>query len=262
MKFSGNGFWITASVVMTVLNAVFFFSNRLEAAPSDIKGSANVAVASYSTSKGSYTLWSSGRITSLKTGKQVAPPYDSGTPEGLQLATKAQKEPLGSPKVAVDYLQNPKGTYTLWADGSISKATDLGASAPRGGQTKIFYAYRATPATMSLPTYIVSGFRLDDRYDGTVLENTRIQRDVPNLGSIPFNEEFTEPPLVFYSVAPSSPSGQVSGVSQVGLEMTGATARVGDSFGVTVAEKDRLSLRGATFNHRGWDGRWLIVIGQ
>ena len=113
-------------------------AGRLNAAPQDIRGSDNVAVASYTTNKGTYLLWSSGRITNSETGQVVAPPYQPAT--GFQKAPVVAKMPAGSPNVAVDYVQNDKGTFTLFADGNVMKADDEGASAPLGSSNVLFAA--------------------------------------------------------------------------------------------------------------------------
>lgn len=133
--FSSNSVALLA-VALGILNLALVTSGRLNAAPSDVRGSDNVAVASYSTSKGSYVLWSSGRITNAETGKNVAPPYSPV--KGFVKASPTSKMPLGSPNVAVDYLQNSDGTFTIYADGSVMKADDEGASAPASGVDVMF----------------------------------------------------------------------------------------------------------------------------
>ena len=118
--------WLILGGLLTTLNLGWFLAGHLDAAPSDVKGSGNVAVASYTTKDGTYLLWSSGRITESTTGKDVAPPY--GPAPGFAKAAVERGIPVGSPRVAVDYVQNDEGTYTLFADGSVMKADDEGAS--------------------------------------------------------------------------------------------------------------------------------------
>lgn len=127
--------WLILGGLLTTLNLGWFLAGNLDAAPSDIKGSGNVAVASYTTKDGTYILWSSGRITESTSGKEVAPPY--GPAPGFAKAPQEKGTPAGSPRVAVDYVQNDEGTYTLFADGSVMKADDEGASAPAGGAVDI-----------------------------------------------------------------------------------------------------------------------------
>lgn len=127
--------WLIFGGLLSVLNLGWFLAERLDAAPSDIRGSGNVAVASYTTTKGSYILWSSGRITDAESGKDVAPPYSPAS--GFARAAVERGAPVGAPRVAVDYVQNAEGTYTLFGDGSVQKADDEGASAPAGGSAEI-----------------------------------------------------------------------------------------------------------------------------
>ena len=122
--------WLILGGLLTTLNLGWFLAGNLDAAPSDIKGSGNVAVASYTTKDGTYILWSSGRITESTSGKEVAPPY--GPAPGFAKAPQEKGTPAGSPRVAVDYVQNDEGTYTLFADGSVMKADDEGASGAGG----------------------------------------------------------------------------------------------------------------------------------
>ena len=183
------GFLGLLAALTTVLNLAMIFSKSIEAAPSDVRGSGNVAVSSYTTTSGTYTLWTSGRITDIKTGKSVAPPYEAAG-SGFAQASRNKGEPLGSENVAVDYVQNEDGTFTLFADGSVKKATDPGASAKAPGSGKVLFAYRRGAVASDGGRYgewVSSGFKLGD-LGGAVGSQ---------LGE--FEQPFEEKPVVLYS---------------------------------------------------------------
>ena len=131
--------WLILGGLLTTLNLGWFLAGHLDAAPSDVKGSGNVAVASYTTKDGTYLLWSSGRITESTTGKDVAPPY--GPAPGFAKAAVERGIPVGSPRVAVDYVQNDEGTYTIFdRTNPANSATIVVAAAEATGplQNQIF----------------------------------------------------------------------------------------------------------------------------
>lgn len=232
------GFLGLLAALTTALNLAMIFSKSIEAAPSDVRGSGNVAVSSYTTTAGTYTLWTSGRITNTKTGKTVAPPYEAAG-AGFAQASRNRGEPLGSENVAVDYVQNKDGTFTLFADGSVKKATDLGASGKAPGGGKIVFAYKAAAFGADggrYGTWISSGFKVAD-HGG--MSNAQ-------LGE--FEEPFEENPLVFYSVGTSvANSGGITG---------GPTFTL---LGVKTGEKTGFG----RFNQSPpWSGEWVVVIGK
>ncbi len=190
------------------LNVVFLTTRTLTAAPSDVRGSGNSAVASYTTSKGSYLLWSSGRITDTKTGQDVAPPY--GPAPGFAQAAKLRAEPSGSPNVAVDYVQNATGTYTLFADGSVLKADDEGASAPPGMGEVITGVIDPGVLQTSASTMIVSG-------TGFSTQNPTNVAGQPGINNIVFDEPFDEVPVVIITPL----GGYVYGLLGMGGPNTG-----------------------------------------
>lgn len=111
----------------------------VDAAPSDIRGSDNMAVDTYRNSAGTYVVWSSGRITDVR-----SPSTDLGQPFTAPSVSSGIVDPgyqsgqtLGSPNVAVKAIPREDGTYILFADGTLRVPSDSGARAPSAIPGKI-----------------------------------------------------------------------------------------------------------------------------
>jgi hypothetical protein len=222
--------WLILGGLLTTLNLGWFLAEHLEAAPSDVKGSGNVAVSSYTTTEGTYILWSSGRITDSKSGEEVAPPY--GPAPGFAKAALEKGTPVGSPRVAVDYVQNDEGTYTLFADGSVMKADDEGASAPAGGAVDIKFGV-AMPN--SLPP-LENGIDMPDSLQAS--------------GAFVIEEPFEEGAII------------IMPLKQGGVHNAFPTGMIG---AYTVGPDGRNTGMGSSPNNINtdlWDGTWVIAIGK
>lgn len=105
------------------------FSRVAEAAPADVKGSPNIAVDTYRNNKGSYILYSDGRIVDAKGGNTdlghpyVQPPAAAKIVQSESVRGKS----TGSPNVAVKALVRTDGSYILFSDGSIKKPNNADA---------------------------------------------------------------------------------------------------------------------------------------
>jgi hypothetical protein len=105
------------------------FSRVAEAAPADVKGSPNIAVDTYRNNKGSYILYSDGRIVDAKGGNTdlghpyVQPPATAKIGQSESVRGKS----TGSPNVAVKALVRTDGSYILFSDGSIKKPNNADA---------------------------------------------------------------------------------------------------------------------------------------
>lgn len=222
--------WMVLGGLLTTLNLAWFLATGLEAAPSDVKGSGNMAVASYTTTKGTYILWSSGRITEAESGKDVAPPY--GPAPGFAKAPAEKGAPAGSPRVAVDYIQNSEGTYTLFADGSVQKADDEGASSPAVGVADIKIG-------VSMPN------SLPPLEHGIDMPDTRTVQPLFSLKE-PFKEGgIALMPLKSAGVPDPTKDGLI-GAFSFGPDEKASSKAVGGGVG----------------NNMVWDGTWVIAIGK
>jgi hypothetical protein len=154
----------------------------VNAAPSDVRGSGNIAVDSYKNSQGTFILYSDGRITNYDKGENVAPPYTDEVPDYVKAGLE-RGLPTGSPNVAVGLVPHKSGTYVLFADGSIKNPVNankgssdnkilrgiIDTSVPRTtGSTKIVGANEGW--TMQRPTNAagqpgVNNVRFDEPYD-------------------------------------------------------------------------------------------------
>lgn len=111
------------------------FIGTLEAAPSDIMGSPNIAVRSYRTTKGTFVLWSDAHISAAIETKAKRPPGTIVTAtdayeDRTEPPQRPKGRPIGSPNVPVDVVQDSEGTVVLFADGTTRKPQDAEASAP------------------------------------------------------------------------------------------------------------------------------------
>lgn len=108
---------------MVAGSAPFLMARPAPAAPSDVKGSPNVAVRIYQNKSGFYTLYSNGRIWDNTNGTEVVSGVDQyGPPSGkFKSAPSVQGRAKGSPYVPVDILFDTTGTYVLFADGSVRR---------------------------------------------------------------------------------------------------------------------------------------------
>ena len=112
---------------------------QVGAAPRDVQGSPNISVDTYKNSKGSFVLFSDGRIISAKGGSaDLGHPYsDPETRHSLAKAEDVRERAKGSPHVAVKALVRSDGTFVLFADGSIKKPANSDAAAGGSDGKKI-----------------------------------------------------------------------------------------------------------------------------
>lgn len=105
------------------------FSSVAEAAPADVKGSPNIAVDTYRNNKGSYILYSDGRIVDAKGGNtDLGHPYvQPPTAAKIAPSESVRGKSTGSPNVAVKALVRTDGSYILFSDGSIKKPNNADA---------------------------------------------------------------------------------------------------------------------------------------
>lgn len=121
-------FLFTLGVLLGSRIPAGFIFGAANAAPQDIRGSANTAVASFKTEAGIYSLFTDGTVVDVSTGTSLGNRYEEA--KGVTHYQPVKGQALGSPNVAVDVVYHPKGTYVLFADGNIRKHSDPGASAP------------------------------------------------------------------------------------------------------------------------------------
>lgn len=118
---SGLGAILAGAGVLNMLPSV-------EAAPSDIKGSPNIAVKSFRTKNGTYILYSDGSISGRTAEGQIVakqlPRY--GAAPGWPAPNFAAGKPKGSPNVAVDVIQDGNSTFVLFSDGSVKSPSMAG----------------------------------------------------------------------------------------------------------------------------------------
>lgn len=139
------------------------------AAPSDLKGSPNLAVKMYQNKVGTFTLCSDGRIWNLDTGAEAV----SGLSQYAVVAASKFK-PLapvggrikGSPNIAVDAFVDKTGTYVLFADGSVRRPN--GAAGKEGGTGNIRIEYFLT--TLGGPQTKTDGWSSDGSAQGIIWE--------------------------------------------------------------------------------------------
>jgi len=131
MKFKWLIFFAVGALAGSWLSRVTVFPNA-EAAPSDVFGSANVAVDTYRNQKGTFVVWSNGRVTNVE-----SPAVDLGNPfrnpgpsSGIRPPTFQDGRPLGSPNVAVKAVPRGDATYVLFSDGNLKLPGNDDAAAP------------------------------------------------------------------------------------------------------------------------------------
>lgn len=124
------------------------FLPSAQAAPGDVFGSPNVAIDTYRNSRGTYVLWSDGRITSAQGGAQdLGHPYRA--PEAaarIGPPSHSQGRPMGSPNVAVKAIPRPDATYVLFSDGNLRRPAHADAAAGGSGGSRVLHI----PASVSL----------------------------------------------------------------------------------------------------------------
>lgn len=140
----------------TLVGVVFLFGMLLGAvmlrdawaAPDDVRGSGNVAVAGYRNSRGSFVLWSSGRITTLA-GQEAnsASAYD--TVQDASLPRRITGEILGARRVAVGIVPNELGTYVLFSDGTVAKPRSADAAAAKQDSVNMLYGVTSGSGAVS-----------------------------------------------------------------------------------------------------------------
>lgn len=107
----------------------------LGAAPADVHGSPNVPIQSYRNRNGCFTVWADGHITNSMTSAAVNPArstsgsYLDAAADGFVAPTLVSGRPQGSPHVPVSVIQNSKGSFVLFADGTTMKPSDTDAAA-------------------------------------------------------------------------------------------------------------------------------------
>jgi hypothetical protein len=110
-----------------------------QAAPPEVLGSGNVAVDVYQNQRGTFVLWSNGRLTLARGGAgDLGHPYR--TPDAsAQIGSPPleQGKSLGSEHVAVKALVRPEASYVVFADGAIRLPANsdaaAGAASPESG---------------------------------------------------------------------------------------------------------------------------------
>jgi len=133
--------WLLGAVMGAFAgSAPAMLARPAHAAPTDVKGSPNIAVKSYTNRAGNFVLWADGHISNANTGvKVVTPGTGYGPAAGFTPSPKTPRRPGGSPSVAVDVIQDTTGTYVLFSDGSVRHPPVANAGAPGFGTTEIFY---------------------------------------------------------------------------------------------------------------------------
>lgn len=182
------------SLALFLLSAAVFFrisAQRSQAQPQHVRGSSNVAACGYTNSCGSFIVWTDGRITSLK-GEIVNEASQYGTAAGYKLPARASGQCLGSKNVAVAAFVNAKGSYVVFADGTVkcpkSSAAGAGASSCRLLSGRIFAEGNAPQ-----PVQETAGY--GGRFTRTYLNGGNSGKKV----RITFSEPFSAAPLIFVS---------------------------------------------------------------
>jgi hypothetical protein len=103
-----------------------------EAAPADVFGSANVAVDTYRNRKGTYVVWSNGRVTDVAhPDDDLGHPFQDPPSEAKIAPPKTVTgSSLGSPHVAVKAISRGDATYVLFSDGTMKLPGNADAAAP------------------------------------------------------------------------------------------------------------------------------------
>lgn len=128
-------------------------SQRVAASPADVFGSSNVAIDTYRNSRGTYVLWSNGRITSAEGGAQdLGHPYRSPDPSArIGTPSLTNGQPLGSPNVAVRAIPRSDATYVLFSDGNLKRPAHADAAAGGGSGSRVILGeLRWAPGTQTV----------------------------------------------------------------------------------------------------------------
>jgi len=140
---------------------------RASAAPADVFGSANVAVDTYRNRKGTYVIWSNGRVTDVSN-----PAADLGHPfrdppgdAHIAAAKKVEGNSLGSPNVAVKALTRGDATYVLFSDGSIKLPANADAAAPAAIPGRVV-VWNSAPGQYPYEGWTVQESEFSLRYSG------------------------------------------------------------------------------------------------
>jgi len=123
----------------------FALARSAAAAPPDVTGSPNIPMKVYTNTKGTFVLWTDGSATNAFDDSAAANNPDS-YPISSRFAKHRQAtgRAKGSPKVAIDILQDQTGSYILFADGTFRQPPLSGAGAPGFGTVEFFYGKTTT----------------------------------------------------------------------------------------------------------------------
>ncbi len=189
-------FWFFLLLAWGVFH--FFLSDGLSANPQHVRGSDNVAVSGYHNGNGNFVLWSSGRITSLK-GEILNESDQYVLDSECRLPKLSKGQCVGAAQVAVDVFVNSRGSYVIFADGSVRRPRNKDAGA--GSDSQKMVAGSLLPYTPSFPNLGGEDFRPDSGFTRQIYYNAGISRL-----EITFDEPFTHAPVVLLSSMPVAES--------------------------------------------------------
>lgn len=148
----------------------WLFSNA-EAAPADVFGSPNIAVDTYRNVRGTFILWSDGKITNVDNGTtDLGRPYSAPPPSARISAPRLENgRPTGSPNVAVKAIPRPDFSFVLFADGTIKKPANADAAAGTSGGTRVISGVVGADPSNPNPRYpsSTSEYTATAGYSGT-----------------------------------------------------------------------------------------------
>lgn len=132
------------------------------AAPGDVFGSANIAVDSYRNRKGTYVVWSNGRVTDVSNpANDLGHPFrDPDATAGITAARVQEGQALGSPNVAVKAIPRGDATYVLFSDGTLKLPANAEAAAPAAVPGRVLI-WNSPPGTYPDPGWHVDEEEFD-----------------------------------------------------------------------------------------------------
>lgn len=117
----------------------FALARSAAAAPPEVRGSANIPIKVYNNTSGTYVLFADGSITRVDRNEAPTDPSRYAAVTHFQKRGQTANHAKGSPNVAVDILQDERGTYVLFADGTFRQPPG-GAGTSGYGTVEYFYA--------------------------------------------------------------------------------------------------------------------------
>ncbi len=201
------------------------FVAKVDAAPSDVIGSPNVAVDSWRSQGKTFILFSDGRILDAAGGSNdLGHPYQQpDASANISNVSYTRGRPHGSPNVAVGTVRRSDGTFVLFADGSLRVPNDPDAAS---GDTE--------NKRLITGMYIDSGFQY---CNGGTLVSTG--QSMLNEARIVFDRPYdTRPVVVVMPIGSSAFFATESSQSDATLSVSWAAQQDGRGYSFVVIGED------------------------